>query len=56
VNEDKTERWKDLCKQVATERDPAKLLALVQEIDRLLETQGEWLRRNRTQVSENEGE
>jgi hypothetical protein len=30
------ERWMDLCRQAAVEQDPDKLLALVQEIDRLL--------------------
>jgi hypothetical protein len=32
-----TERWKELCAQAATEHDPDKLLALVQEINRLLD-------------------
>jgi hypothetical protein len=31
------ERWKKLCAQAAVERDPAKLLALVEEINNLLE-------------------
>jgi hypothetical protein len=37
VNGDKEERWKELCKQASTEHDPQKLLALIQEINRLLE-------------------
>lgn len=31
------ERWKKLCAQAAVERDPDKLLALVKEINNLLE-------------------
>lgn len=31
------ERWKELCEQAAVEKDPQKLLALVAEINRLLE-------------------
>ena len=31
------ERWLELCEQAASEQDPAKLYALVQEINRLLE-------------------
>jgi hypothetical protein len=34
--EDK-EKWMQLCEQAAVEKDPAKLLALVAEINRLLE-------------------
>ena len=30
------ERWKELCKQAATEQDPHKLSELVTEINRLL--------------------
>jgi hypothetical protein len=31
------ERWQELCKQAAVEQDSEKLLALVQEINRLLD-------------------
>jgi hypothetical protein len=31
------ERWYELCKQAAVEKDPERLLRLVQEINRLLE-------------------
>lgn len=31
------ERWKELCELAAKEQDPARLKALVQEINRLLE-------------------
>lgn len=33
----KKERWMELCTQAAEEQDPRKLLALVTEINRLLE-------------------
>jgi hypothetical protein len=35
--QEKTERWMELCAQAAVEQDPEKLLALVKEINRLLE-------------------
>jgi hypothetical protein len=35
--QDKTERWLELCKQAAIEQDPQKLMALVKEINDLLE-------------------
>lgn len=35
--QDKTERWMELCAQAAIEQDPAKLMALVREINDLLE-------------------
>jgi hypothetical protein len=31
------ERWMELCEQVSQEQDPRKLMALVAEIDRILE-------------------
>jgi hypothetical protein len=31
------ERWQELCEQAANEQDPKKLMALVKEINRLLE-------------------
>jgi hypothetical protein len=34
---EKKERWMELCALAAVERDPEKLLALVEEIDRLLQ-------------------
>jgi hypothetical protein len=55
VDQDKTERWKDLCKQTETEQDPAKLLALVQEIERLLDAQRERQRKNRLQTRDSDG-
>jgi hypothetical protein len=35
--QEKTERWKELCAQAAVEQDADRLIALVQEINRLLE-------------------
>jgi vacuolar-type H+-ATPase subunit E/Vma4 len=52
VDQDNTDLWKELCKQAQKEKDPAKLLALVQEIDRLLEARGEWLKQMRAQTQE----
>jgi hypothetical protein len=37
VEHEPDERWKELCAQAAVERDPATLLALVKEINNLLE-------------------
>jgi hypothetical protein len=52
LSEDKTERWRDLCKQAENEKDPAKLLALVQEIDRLLEARREWQRKSGAPIND----
>jgi hypothetical protein len=38
------ERWKELCALASVEKDPKKLLALAQEINRLLQEQEERLR------------
>jgi hypothetical protein len=40
------ERWMELCEQASTEQDPEKLLALVQEINRLLEAKQERLKKH----------
>lgn len=32
-----TERWMELCRQAAVEQDPKKLIALISEINELLE-------------------
>jgi hypothetical protein len=37
IGKDK-ERWEQLCEQAAKERDPKKLVELVEEINRLLES------------------
>jgi hypothetical protein len=38
------ERWKQLCEQAAVEQDPDKLIALTQEINRLLTDKEERLK------------
>jgi hypothetical protein len=38
------ERWKELCKQAATEQDPHKLSGLVKEINSLLKEKGDRLK------------
>jgi len=38
------ERWLQLCEQAAIEQDPTKLLALISEINRLLEAKEQRLR------------
>ena len=37
MNDDRKERWWELCQQAAVEQDPEKLLQLVAEINALLE-------------------
>jgi len=37
MDDEPTERWKELCAQASKEQDSEKLLKLVQEINRLLE-------------------
>jgi len=54
VDQDKTEHWKDLCRQAEDEKDPAKLLALVQEIDRLLEVRAQWPKKGRNPSEDSE--
>ena len=44
------ELWLELCEQAATEQDPAKLYALVEEINRLLEEKQ--LRLNQKRMAE----
>ena len=41
------EKWMELCEQASKEQDPEKLLALVQEINRLLETKQERLNKQK---------
>ena len=38
------ERWKKICAQVATENDPAKFVALLEELNHLLEAREQRLR------------
>ena len=37
MQEQSKERWTELCEQASKEQDPAKLMSLVEEINRLLE-------------------
>jgi hypothetical protein len=39
------QRWRELCERAAKETDPDRLIALVQEINRLLEAKEQRLRR-----------
>ena len=49
------ERWLELCAQAADEQDSVKLLALVQEISRLLQEKEERLKAQRRTNSSNLG-
>jgi len=42
------EKWMELCEQASKEQDPQKLLALVQEINRLLEAKQERLSKQKS--------
>ena len=42
--QEQRERWLQLCEQAATEQDPEKLMALIAEINRLLEAKERRLR------------
>lgn len=37
MNRDQTKDWREVCKQAANEQDPEKLVALVVEINRVLD-------------------
>ncbi len=50
--QDNKERWMELCAQASNEQDPERLLALVQEINRLLE---EKERRNHPAPKDSDG-
>ncbi|MGH9545017.1 MAG: hypothetical protein ACRD23_07355 [Terriglobales bacterium] len=43
--QDQRERWMQLCEQAASEQDPEKLMALIAEINQLLEAKQRRLRR-----------
>jgi len=38
-------KWTELCRLAAKEQDPEKLMALVEEINRLLEEKEQWLKK-----------
>ena len=48
------EKWMELCERAAEEQDPEKLMALVKEIDRLLQEKEDRLAAFRKQDRENE--
>jgi hypothetical protein len=45
---DEKERWMELCRLAAEEQDPAKLMALVAEINRILEAKEQHLKEDPT--------
>ena len=47
ANMEDQERWKELCAQAAVEKDPVKLIELVDEINRLLDEKEARARANR---------
>ncbi|MHB8215119.1 MAG: hypothetical protein ACYDDS_03475 [Candidatus Sulfotelmatobacter sp.] len=47
MQDEKKERWMELCAQAAIEQDPEKLHALVEEIDRLLQEKEDRLKKYR---------
>ena len=53
---DKKESWMELCELAAQEKDPRKLMALIGEIDRLLETKEQAVRKPPGSVLENRTE
>jgi hypothetical protein len=50
------ERWQELCEQAAAEQDSEKLLALVQEINRLLDDKRNRLLNKQSRASESKTE
>ena len=52
---DKKESWIELCELAAREKDPTKLMALIGEIDRLLESKEQRVPMAPRSVAENPG-
>jgi hypothetical protein len=50
---DNKERWMELCELAAQEKDPTKLMALIGEVERLLETKEQSVRKAPSSVAEN---
>ena len=50
---DNKESWMELCELAAQEKDPSKLMALIGEIDRLLESKEQSVRKPSSPVAEN---
>ena len=48
---DKKESWMELCELAAQEKDPTKLMALIGEIDRLLESKQQRVTKAPTSVA-----
>jgi hypothetical protein len=48
MNEQKKERWRELCEQAAIEQDPEKLHELVKEIVRVLEAKEQGFQQRRS--------
>ena len=46
MNDETKERWEILCEQAATEQDPAKLMELVTEINKMLDEKHERLKQS----------
>jgi hypothetical protein len=49
---DKKESWMELCELAAQEEDPTKLMALIVELERLLETKEQTVRKPPSSVLE----
>jgi hypothetical protein len=47
---EKAEQWRILCEQAAIEQDPAKLMRLVEQINRLLEEKEQRLRNQSARI------
>jgi hypothetical protein len=50
---EKLEQWKQLCELAAIEQDPKRLIALVREINRLLEEKEQRLKHSQQPTSSN---
>jgi len=50
---DDKDSWMELCELAVQEKDPAKLMALIGEIDRLLETKEQSARKSASSVAGN---
>jgi hypothetical protein len=53
---DKKESWMELCELAAQEEDPTKLMALIGELERLLESKEQAVRKSPTSALENPAE
>ena len=53
---DNKESWMELCELAAQEKDPVKMMALIGEIDRLLETKQQRVPKAPDSVTENPAE